>query len=247
MQIRKRIKKAIVVFSILFSLTSLARADDILSTSLRLQNITVKKGMVSTIKFSSTINYFLVGDDKMVEVNQITANTLYVSPQIAGSTTNINVSTMEGNYVFVMKIIDYKNVEQPNLHINVGLDAIKTGEEKLNKKILKQNPKNNPQFDYNFSMSARLFCNWWLCHDKDIAPQRIWTDGKYTYLDYNNNKGVDQNISVVSEVIDDIDTPINSTIKEGILIVHTLSKKLIIKASKKYVCIEYRGDKYVLK
>ncbi len=239
----KIITKVICAY-ILYSLSlATLMANEILNSSLHLQEVSIKKGMITTIKFSSIVNYFILGDELVVDGLSINENTIALSAKLADESTNLNVYTQEGNYVFVIKTLNYDSKVIPMLHINIGNDAHQN-EDKLVKKIKKSIKLDNPDFDYNFATKARLFCNWWICSDKSIAPKKIWTDGSFTYLDYNTKDGVDKSISIVAEVLDDIDTPINSTIKDGVLIVHTLAKKLIIKASKKYVCIEYSGDKY---
>ena len=237
------LKKLSLLLLISISITKL-RADEVINTSLRLQEITLKKGMVSTIKFSSLVKYFVIGDELVVDASNINPNVIMLSPKIANEKTNINVYTSSGTYVFLIKTLDYNSLKTPILHINVGNLAYTPNQRKLDKKIKKEMPKNNPNFDYNFDMEARTFCHWWFCHDEQIAPRRVWTDGRFTYLDYNTEDGVDKNIAVVAEVVDDVDTPVNSTIKDGIIVVHTLAKTLTIKASKKFVCIRYKGSKY---
>lgn len=237
------LKKLSFLLLISISMTKL-KASEVINTSLKLQEITLKKGMVSTVTFSSLVKYFVIGDELIVDANTINPNVIMLSPKLANERTNINVYTSNGTYVFLLKTVDYNSTETPTLHINVGGLAYSPSQKKLDKKIKKETPKNNPDFDYNFDMEARTFCHWWFCHDKAIAPRRIWTDGQYTYLDYNTEDGVDRNIAIVAEVVDDVDTPVDSKIKDGVIVVHTLAKTLIIKASKKFVCIHYKGKKY---
>ncbi|UQY79979.1 TrbG/VirB9/CagX family protein [Candidatus Hepatincola sp. Av] len=234
----------ISIFQLPIIITQLS-ANEVMNTSLRLQDITVKKGMVTTIKFSSLVKYFVIGDELIVDVNNINPNVIMLSPKLANETTNMNVYTSNGTYVFVIKTLDYNNPQNPTLHINIGDLAYTPYQKRLDKKIKKEMPEDNPNFDYNFDMEARTFCHWWFCHDKTIAPRKVWTDGKYTYLDYNTKDGiVDRNISLVAEVVDDYDAPVDSFIKDGVIVVHTLAKTLTIKASKKFVCIKYKGGKY---
>lgn len=205
----------------------------------------VKKGMVTTLQFSSLIDYFVVGAQEIADVENINNYTLAISPKMAEQTTNLNVTTKDGNYVFVLRVLDYTSAEVPNLHVNIGKLA-QQNLTKLQKKVLEQEEKenHNPAFDYDFDMSAPLFCNWWFCDYKKLAPSRVWTDGINTYLDYSTSDGTDREVPNIQQVVDDIDTKVQMDIKNNVIVVKTLAKKLTLSSNGAYVCIEYKGDKY---
>jgi type IV secretory pathway VirB9-like protein len=204
--------------------------------------------MITTIQFSSIINYFVIGDELIADAENITSNTLLISPKLPNERTNINVSTKEGNFVFMVNTLDYTDKTEPNLHISVGKLAF-TNQEKLAKKIQNEEKslEQNPTFDYNFNMYSKWFCGFWFCDYKKIAPNKIWTDGQYTYLDYSTTDGTIRNIPTIQEVADGIDIPVNKVIKGNVIVVHTLAKKITIVANGAFVCIEYNGGKYEIK
>ncbi len=212
------------------------------------QELITKRGMITTIAFSSTIKYFIIGDELIADANNINSNTIFISPKKANEITNLNVTTKDGNYVFIIKTFEYNEKVEPNLHINVGKLA-NVSLSALEKEIKKQEKKDryNPDFDYDFSMYSKIFCGFWFCDYKKIAPNKVWSDGQYTYLDYSTNDGTIRTIPNIQEVVDDIDIPVNKTIKDNVIVVHTLAKKLTIVANGAFVCIEYNGDKYDVK
>lgn len=212
------------------------------------QEITLKKGMVTTISFSSLLNFFVVGDEVVLLAEKINNNTLALSPKIANTKTNINVWTTQGNYVFVVNSVDYDDSIEPTLHISVGKGAF-NNQEKLDKKLNKELKKleQNPNLDYDFNMYSKWFCGLWFCDYKKIAPSRVWSDGQYTYLDYTTTDGTQRTIPNILEVVDGIDIPVNKIIKDNVIVVHTLAKTITIVANGAYVCIEYVGDKYEIK
>lgn len=231
------------------------------------RKIYIKKGMVTTIQFSSIIKYFLVGDELITDAKAVNDYTILLSPRIANEQTNLNITTEEGNFVFVIQTLDYLDKQEPNLHINVG--KLAGGSlAALNNKIKrdKKESKFNPSYDYHFSMFinpsfpfktiTNLYCHIFHCRFKNIAPRNIWTDGKYTYLDFRTDDGTLRTTPIVQEVVDGIDVSINNFPKQekiavssdeqedGIIAVHTLSKRLTLVANGLYLCIEYTGKKY---
>lgn len=201
------------------------------------QDIWIKKGTVTTIHFNQEISYMALGDQLIAEVNAINNYTISLHAKIANEVTNINVKTTENNYIFVLHTLDFKAEKAADLHLEISSSS------SWFKWFKKENVENkDTRLDHDFNMRARLICNWWLCSDKNIAPVNVWTDGKYTYLDYRDKEVKD--IPMVLEVVDEVDTPLNYTIKNGIVVVSALSNSLTIRAGGKWVCIDYVGLKY---
>jgi type IV secretory pathway VirB9-like protein len=237
--------KLIVLLIFLINGKVYAENRSITSMAFNPQEITTKKGMITTIQFSSIINYFVIGDELIADAENINSNTILISPKLAGESTNLNVKTKDGNYVFIIKTLEYNSKEEPILHINVGKLA-NVSLNSLEKEIKKQESKekHNPAFDYKFNMYSKWFCGFWFCDYKKIAPNKVWTDGQYTYLDYSTTDGTIRNIPTIQEVADGIDIPVNKVIKGNVIVVHTLAKKITIVANGAFVCIEYNGDAY---
>ncbi len=237
--------RVLIIIILLVSGKVYAENRSITSMAFNPQEITTKKGMITTIQFSSIINYFVIGDELIAEAENINSNTILVSPKLAGESTNLNVKTKDGNYVFIIKTLEYNSKEEPTLHINVGKLAnvsLKALEKEIKKQESKE--KHNPAFDYKFNMYSQRFCGFWFCDYKSIAPSKIWTDGQYTYLDYSTTDGTYRVIPSIQEVVDGIDIPVNKIIKDNVIVVHTLAKKITIVANGAFVCIEYKGDAY---
>lgn len=241
----KILKIGFIILISIYSIGLKASNKWIEATSFNTKEVYVKKGMITTIQFSSIINYFVIGDELIADAENITSNTLLISPKLPNERTNINVSTKEGNFVFMVNTLDYTDKIEPNLHISVGKLAF-SNQEKLAKKIQKEEKslEQNPTFDYKFNMYSKWFCGFWFCDYKSIAPSKIWTDGQYTYLDYSTTDGTYRVIPSIQEVVDGIDIPVNKIIKDNVIVVHTLAKKITIVANGAFVCIEYKGDAY---
>ncbi|MDR0484231.1 MAG: TrbG/VirB9 family P-type conjugative transfer protein [Alphaproteobacteria bacterium] len=245
----KVINILLIILVCIVSVNLKASNEWIESSTFNTKEIFVKKGMVTTIQFSSIINYFVVGDELIADVENINSNTLLISPKLPKEKTNINVSTKDGNFVFMINTLDYEdNSQEPNLHISVGKLAF-NNQTKLEKQLLNQEKEKaqNPDFDYDFNMYSKRFCGFWFCDYKKIAPSKVWTDGQYTYLDYTTDDGTLRTIPNVQEVVDDIDIPVNKVIKDNVIVVQTLAKKITIVANGAFVCIEYKGGKYEIK
>ncbi len=244
----KKILIVIIVSIISFQLKAESNTNWVDYATFQTKEIYVKKGMVTTIEFSSIINYFVVGDELIADAENITPNTLLIAPKLPNEKTNINVSTKDGNFIFMVKTLDYKDSREPNLHISVGELAF-NNKKKLIDKIDKEvsSLEKNPNFDYNFNMYSQTRCGFWFCDYKKIAPSKVWTDGIYTYLDYSTNDGTIRTIPNVQEVVDGIDVPVNKVIKNNVIVVHTLAKRITLVANGAFVCIEYKGDRYEIK
>ncbi len=239
----KRVLIAIFVLEFLALLFLLkANANAITNTDSNYQTVYIKKGTVSTISFDSNINYFLLGDELIAQAEQVNQHTLMVYGLLANESTNLNVATVKSNYVFMLKTLDYNNQKLPNLHINVNEDGKQIKRPKAEKTI------RNPNYDYNYSMYTK-YSKWikslpFWNDGRKIAPNLVWTDGIFTYLSYKREDGSKADIPTVLEVISDIDTPVDFTIKDEVIVVHAVAKKLTLKSGKYYVCVEYVGSMY---
>lgn len=266
-----RIIRILLLVALLFTSNSLHASEVsdswMTNNTFYARKIYIKKGMITTIQFSSIIKYLLIGDELIADAKAVNEYTVLLSPRLAKEETNLNVTTDEGNFVFVIQTLDYNDKQEPNLHINVGKlasNSLLALSKKINKQ--KEASKFNPSYDYHFSMFinpsfpfktiANLYCHVFHCRFKNIAPRNIWTDGKYTYLDFRTDDGTLRTAPAVQEVVDGIDIPVNKFNKqeklaissdeqeEGIIVVHTLSKRLTLIANGLYLCIEYTGKKY---
>ena len=71
---------------------------------------------------------------------------------------------------------------------------------------------------------------------RSIAPERVYSDGIWTWLDYGKTWDI-KPLPAVYQRIDGVDTPVNTRIEGSKIIVHGLPP-LTLKSGQKVICIE---------
>jgi ComB9 competence protein len=82
---------------------------------------------------------------------------------------------------------------------------------------------------YDFSMSG----------DKTIAPERVFTDGTFTWFDYGSRWDT-ADLPAVYRVVDGIDTPINTRV-QGTALVAEVSGAFTLRNGQRVVCVRPEG------
>ena len=196
--------------------------------------IRTREYMTTSIVFPAweAIEEVIVGDKSVLVTSLPKENIVTLWPQNSISVdTNITVLGKSGHvYPFYVRVEGYnsKNISDLILHVRVPTPPFPI--EKNITVVAKQDYLDevlfNPsKLDFDFNMAG----------DKELAPERIYSDGILTWFDYGDRiaKG---NIPAVFAIINGVNTPINVS-REGSKLVAQATGKFILKRGAKEVCI----------
>lgn len=195
--------------------------------------VSLTENIVTTLHFSSDITHYVIGNKLIIKAVILDTRTLALSllkPQLK---TNINISLANGDtHSFILNTYKASDMK---LDIITKISVFNS--DGTFTKVPSLLPEEKT-YDYEFDILAKdVFSS-------TIAPKNIWTDGRYTYLDFRSPDTVISKMPIVHQVEDWVDTPVNSTLRNGILIVHSFAKQLTLRSGSKIICIQYKGKKY---
>lgn len=186
-----------------------------------------------------TIKHVEIGDMSAFAYTQPDPNKIVLWPQkIVGIDTNITLMGGSGNvYPIYARVEGYnsKHISDLVVHLRVPfpknrMNAIQgnmiSDEEKNDIDYLGEVKFNPSELEFNYSMSG----------DKEIAPERVYSDKRHTWFDYGNKIIKEDNIPTIFVVVDGVDQPID-VFREGNKLVAQTTGKFTLKQQNKTVCV----------
>ena len=187
-----------------------------------------------------------IGDNELFLGEKKTKNIASLMPKGEGCDTTLTIIGNLGNvYAFYVRAESVHSKNIPDVVVYVQGSPPKKrvfpvlnekdpslGESILrdsSKDYIKQVPFASENITFEFEMSAK---------DEDsisIAPQKVYSDGIWTWLDY--GEAWDKvTLPAVYQIVDSVDTPVNTRVKDSKIIVHGTGP-LTLKSGQKIVCI----------
>lgn len=225
--------------------------------------IRVREFMTTTIILPEweSIGKAVLGDSYGFKAEQTQPHILVVRSALSGADTTLTVIGESGRvYPFYIRAEGYNSQNVPDVAVYVKADrpsdpahptdavAAKSGKSEKGKATEKKSvdrARNTPgledpdwlraiPFDpsklrFDFSMSG----------DKSISPDRVFSDGLFTYFDYGSDwDGTD--LPVVYRVVDGVDTPVN-TRSQGSMLIAESAGAFTLRNGQRVVCIRPHG------
>jgi len=199
-----------------------------------------------------------LGDPTGFMVQVRGANKVAVRPSAYGMDTNLNVYTKSGAvYPFYIRSESFNSIFVPDLIVKIvgqekpaaiegaggGESPAATGSKPGGK--LTAPAKGNRDFVRNVPMDLSKFHGWHdydLSGDSELKPEVIWRDDFFTYIQY-GQKWDGMELSTAYATIDDIDELVNTHVEGTIFVIESVTPHITLKNGKKFLCIQYTGDK----
>lgn len=177
-----------------------------------------------------------------------------------GADTNLSLITSDGNiYSFYLRVDTVKSYFMPDLIVYVEsetikakhllekkqkIEAVKKAEDDKKAQVLATQYSSNPKdgeylktrsdtnaADLNFNYKQKS-------GDESLMPVRIMDDGLWTYFQYaDDNLDRVKNLPAIYRVVDGFDTPVNSRIEGGTIVVETTSDKWTLRSGNAHACV----------
>ena len=187
-----------------------------------------------------------LGDNEAYLIEKKTKNIAILMPKGEGCDTSLTIIGKSGNvYAFYIRAEGVHSKNVPDIVVYVqGVfpkkGALLTKNEKDPREgamrtfardadYIKTIPFAPENMTLAFEMSAKD------SESIEIAPQKVYSDGIWTWLDYEHTWDF-ITLPAVYKVVDDVDTPVNTRIKDSKIIVHG-TPPLTLKSGQKVVCI----------
>ncbi len=202
----------------------------------RVMKLIVRDFMSTTIKLPEweTIVHFESGEDGNFVLKKVCPNILTLRAIYAGCDTNLTVVGKTGNvYTFYVRSVSFQDKQLPDLvyyvHTEIGKDKKdirkSTLEEREYVEVKDEIPFNPSNLKFDYCMSGV----------QEIAPQTVYDDGLFTWLDY-GKRWNSEDLPTVYLLKDDVESPVNTRI-EGTKIVIEAVGDFVLKSGEKRVCI----------
>lgn len=184
------------------------------------------------------IKDILIGDDELFLSEKKEDNIVSLLSKSEGCDTSLTIIGQSGNvYGFYVRSDGIHSLHVPDLVVYVKSYLSRDSKNFFSKKQLiigspdyiDNLPFSPDNLTFSFEMSAR---------DKEsqnIAPEFVYSDGIWTWLDFESRWNT-LSLPVVYQIIDGVDTPVNTRIV-GTKIIVQGSGPLTLKSGQKIVCI----------
>lgn len=178
----------------------------------------------------------VVGDTASFKVENPKANIITIQPQeFTGLDSNLVVIGASGKvYNFYLRSEGYNTNNIPDLAVYIRLQKPFNLQSNSNTRRKGTALKEDYLEEVTFDPSSLNF-NFTMAGDKEIAPERVYTDGIRTWFDYGEEikkKG----LPAIYAVIDGVDSPINVS-REGFKIVAQHSGSFTLRNGEKVLCV----------
>lgn len=178
------------------------------------------------------IEYFQLGDESILNViGRPKNNILIVKALIEGGDTNLTVIGGSGRtYIFYLRVLGVTAAKPTDLLVRVH--------------VPESSPTTLPpaQVDSGLNVDPVSFkFNFLMYGDREIAPERVFSAGGFTYFDY-GNRWEEIDIPAVYRVIDGIDTPVNVRYKNNMIIAE-LTGDFTLRSGKRFVCVKIKDGR----
>ena len=177
----------------------------------------------------------------------VKGNNLIFKPTATSPATNLTVITDKRTYVFDLSLAGCirgkkkrcLEIQQPTYLLRFHYP---TEEEKARRKRAAQQERAlNMMVKFGLSKeTAKLNYLYYGKGDKAIAPSAIWDDGRFTYIQYADNRDLP---AVYKINPDGSEMLVNSHMEEDVIVVHETAPKLIIRLGESVLGVENKGYK----
>ena len=174
-------------------------------------------------------------------------NNLIFKPTATSPATNLTVITDKRTYVFDLSLTGCVrgkkkrcvDIQQPTYLLRFHYP---TEEEKARRKRAAQQERAlNMMVKFGLSKeTAKLNYLYYGKGDKAIAPSAIWDDGRFTYIQYADNRDLP---AVYKINPDGSEMLVNSHMEEDVIVVHETAPKLVIRLGQSVLGVENKGYK----
>lgn len=174
-------------------------------------------------------------------------NNLIFKPTATSPATNLTVITDKRTYVFDLSLTGCVrgkkkrcvDIQQPTYLLRFHYP---TEEEKARRKrVAQQERALNMMVKFGLSKeTAKLNYLYYGKGDKAIAPSAIWDDGRFTYIQYADNRDLP---AVYKINPDGSEMLVNSHMEEDVIVVHETAPKLVIRLGQSVLGVENKGYK----
>lgn len=226
--------------------------------------IRVREFMTTTIVLPEweSIAKAVLGDAYGFKAEQTQPHILVVRSALAGADTTLTVIGESGRvYPFYIRAEGYNSQNVPDVAVYVKADrsadpphptdagVAKTGKFKKGKAVAKEastvEARNRGGVEDPDWLRAipfdpsKLRFDFTMTGDKSIAPDRIFTDGIFTYFDYASDWD-ESDLPVVYRVVDGVDTPVNTRSKGKMLIAESAGA-FTLRNGQRVICVRPVG------
>lgn len=228
--------------------------------------IRLRENMATLVNLPEDIIQVMIGQQDIVNYNLISNKQILLSPQVSGMDTNMIIISSSGTqYVFYLRTEGYTSKNIPDLVYTIErnkkpqlleVEQNISGQKSVYKENIKTNdaPKDTPKTSsdelsvvktnlyFNFDIYAPT--SWFLSTENEehkyILPNKVFTDGTFTYLDYRGKKIPDILATQMKIVLNDIPTLVNFRVVDGFVVVSGVGLIQIQNGDNIY-CIEFKG------
>lgn len=238
--------------------------------------IRLRSGMVTMISLPNgeQIDEATIGNDQMFQIDtQPGANVMYLTPLVQGGDTNMIVSGKSGNqYIFYLRAeptnsseITYSQVEvvmDGNTTIMGSNGATNTAVGGMSS-IFKKNTKSSSNTvgvdgeDYGWIKSMKIDPSEFRFDldifvpnpdDYVIAPERVWRDRIFTYIDFGDKVIAMTQRPVVSLLVEGGESPVGFRTdgEDGRLLIVEAVGDMVLRSGQRIVCIKKREKPFLI-
>ena len=238
--------------------------------------IRLRSGMVTMISLPNgeQIDEATIGNDQMFKIDtQPGANVMYLTPLVQGGDTNMIVSGKSGNqYIFYLRAeptnsseITYSQVEvvmDGNTTIMGSNGATNTAVGGMSS-IFKKNTKSSSSTigvdgeDYGWIKSMKIDPSEFRFDldifvpnpdDYVIAPERVWRDRIFTYIDFGDKVIAMTQRPVVSLLVEGGESPVGFRTdgEDGRLLIVEAVGDMVLRSGQRIVCIKKREKPFLI-
>ena len=191
-----------------------------------------------------------LGDNYTFLAEKKTNNIAAIMPRGEGCDTTLTIIGASGNvYAFYIRAEGVHSKSLPDILVYVqgnfskkrafptknekgqgmGEIALETSSRDLSADYIKTIPFASENVTISFEMLAKN------PESIVIAPQKVYSDGIWTWLDYEHTWD-EVTLPAVYRIVDGVDTPVNTRVKDSKIIIHG-APPLTLKSGQKVVCI----------
>lgn len=202
-----------------------------------------------------------LGDTKIFEFVPLNdkdgglSNIFVVHNKFPGADTNLTVVGKSGNvYSFYLRVDSVKSdymprfvtyIDDPHIQDKLAVAAEQEGTgvlnggdgEQVDGDYLRSLPLINPsELYYDYVMVGG---------ERDLAPRRVFSDGHWTYFQFDAENMDTTEVPAVYKVVDGYDMPVNMRIVSGTVVAETTGDKWTLRRGEAHLCIHRNSEKPV--
>ena len=216
--------------------------------------LVVRENMASVIEFSSFERIqnanIIVGDRAYWRASVLKDKPYVVTVRgahgVVGTDTSLVIVGDSGHvYTFRLTSVNDRSTVLPDVYTQVKAKKPLRPMKKEVKKTEAQKPKDESPFHRKVLVDpGQISFKYAMYGDREIAPERVWNDGRFTYFDYGKSI-INQGEVRIAYLVDNVETPFTRRLaadKQGRIVVNHVGD-FSIRQGKKRVCVFYKGAK----